>query len=454
MNSSIPSLTAKSSVLGAIAILLSLCALLDRPQGPGSAAEASIVASLNPDHVSRIELTRTTVKTVLERDPLTDEWTITSPIQHGADRARIAHLLAAFRRPILADVPVDSGNLKEYALDASEGVVVELWVDGNEPAASFTVGKDGPGGSNFVRVSGEDTIVRARIGGRQRFDRSPSDWRNRVVIDKSEPDIQGLRIEPWDGTIIHMVREPTEGETGDGPWAFDPTPGLDIPAAARAAVVERLGQMRAANILEDDFDGGFSPPLANITITDKDGDEMTLAIGRREAEGVAFVRVAGQVGVYAVPRADLSPFLGATAPVSSLQMFTVAESDIAKLIFYQRRTKVEISNNKDTGVWVISSPRGLTSDVADVQFAIRTLASPRASKEVQALTDKKAGLVRPRMVFEVQLVDGSNEAIFVGRHFKDEQGKIYFWVKPQGGDTILAMDEPTLSRLRRAFGQN
>jgi hypothetical protein len=219
-------------------------------------------------------------------------------------------------------------------------------------------------------------------------------------------------------------------------------------------VIERLGQMRAANILDDDFDGGFSPPAANITITDKDGDEMTLAIGRRKADRVAFVRVAGREGVYAVPRTNLSPFLGASAPVSSLQMFTVAESDIAKLIFYQRRTKVEISNNEATGVWVISSPRGLTSDVADVQFALRMLASPRASQEVQGLTDKKAGLVRPRMVFEVQLVDGSNEAIFVGRHFKDKQGSIYFWVKRQGGDTILAMDEPTLSRLRRAFGQN
>jgi hypothetical protein len=51
-------------------------------------------------------------------------------------------------------------------------------------------------------------------------------------------------------------------------------------------------------------------------------------------------------------------------------------------------------------------------------------------------------------------VDGSKEAVYVGRHFKDEQGSIYFWVKRQGGDSILAMDEPTLSRLRRAFGQD
>jgi hypothetical protein len=92
--------------------------------------------------------------------------------------------------------------------------------------------------------------------------------------------------------------------------------------------------------------------------------------------------------------------------------------------------------------------------VADVQFAVRTLASPRAGQEIEGLTDKKAGLVRPRMVFEVQLVDGSKEAVYVGRHFKDEQGSIYFWVKRQGGDSILAMDEPTLSRLRRAFGQD
>jgi hypothetical protein len=57
------------------------------------------------------------------------------------------------------------------------------------------------------------------------------------------------------------------------------------------------------------------------------------------------------------------------------------------------------------------------------------------------------------MVFEVQRKDGSNEALIVGRHFRDEQGAIFFWVRSRNGKTIYVMSEPTLSRLRAGFGQ-
>jgi len=221
----------------------------------------------------------------------------------------------------------------------------------------------------------------------------------------------------------------------------------------RSNAVARLGSMRAANILDDAFEGGFSPPAANITVMDKEGNEVTLAIGRKEAEGIAFIRIAGREGVYAVSRADVDSFIGTTEPVSELSLYKVLEPNIDKLIYYQKRAKIEIGRSGDSGVWVITNPAGLASDVADVQFALRTLASPRAGREVEGVTARRVGLHRPRMVFEVQRKDGSHEAVFVGRHFKDN-GQIYFWVKSQNSDKIYAMDEPTLSRLRRAFGQN
>ena len=114
---------------------------------------------------------------------------------------------------------------------------------------------------------------------------------------------------------------------------------------------------------------------------------------------------------------------------------------------------MEIGRSGDSGVWVITDPAGLASDVADVQFALRTLASPRGGEEIAGASAARLGLTRPRMVFEVQRKDGSHEALFVGRHFKRD-GQIYFYVKSQNGDQIYTLDEPTLSRLRRAFGQN
>ena len=453
MSTTIPSLTKKSSLLAAVALVLSILAVVDRPQSSGDDGDTVVIASLNPDHVSRIELSSAAAKTILMHDEQTQSWAVTAPIEHPADRARVAQLLAAFRNRVVADVTLDEGNLKDYGLDAANGIVVEMWTDGEEPAASFTIGGDMAGGSSFVRVSGDSNVYRARIGGRQRFARDPLDWRNRVVLDRAEADIQGVRIEPWNGDVIHLIRQATEDEQGQGPWALDPDPGWGLAPDDLGLVVQKLGQMRAANILDDDFDGGFSPPAASITIMDKDGTEITLAIGRRVEGGVAFVRMAGGSGVYAVPAQDLALFTSGAAAVPSLVMFEVDESDMDRIIYYQRKTKVEVARHPESGVWQIDSPAGLKADVAEVAFVVRLLSAPRGEEEAGPLPDARTGLKRPRMVFEVQRKDGSHEALYVGRHFRNDGGAVFFWVKAQGSDTVYVMSESTLTRLRAGFGQ-
>jgi hypothetical protein len=153
VNTSIPSLTLKSTVLALFAIMMSALALLDRPTDSASNTDAKVIAQLNPDHVQRIELSSATAKTILEKSELTGDWEITAPFTQDADSRRVSNLLAAFRSSVLADVTVDAGNLSEYGLDASNGLVVELWANDEAPVASFTIGKDLAGGSSFVRVS-------------------------------------------------------------------------------------------------------------------------------------------------------------------------------------------------------------------------------------------------------------------------------------------------------------
>ena len=456
MKKQIPSLTAKTTILAAFTLAACALAFFDQPANQGVAENTVWVAKINPDHVSRIELSQALGKTILSRDSLTEDWSITSPIQNAADEGRINHLLAAFRREIRADVQVDEGNLKEYKLDAAGGIVVELWTDLDKPAASFTIGGDAAGGSSFVRISGDDAVYRARVGGRRRFQHSAADWRNRVVVDRSEEDIQGVTVEPWNGEVIHMVRQPTADETGDGPWTIEPagSVGWDIDTKSIGALIRTLGTMRAVNILGDDFDGGFSPPAVNINVMDKEGTETTLAIGRRVENGVTFVRVAGQSGVYAVPMADVNAFVKGVDEPSENILFEVPEAEMDRLIFYQKRVQVDLTRNPETQVWGISNPPGLQVDVADIQFVVRTLAKLQTDGVGGRISNRRTGLNRPRMVFEVQRKDGSNVALFVGKHFRSKQGDIYFYVKKQDDEEVHILSEKTLSLLRLGFGQN
>jgi hypothetical protein len=440
-------------VLSIIALLLCALTFIDRPNPIGTNSEAIVIASLNPDHISRFELSRATEKTIIEREATSGKWKVVAPIVQPGDAALISQLTAVFRREILADVQVDSGNLKDYKLDAAGGIVVEIWTDGPQPAASFTVGGDFPGGSSFVRMSGDDAVYRARLGGRKRYDRRPADWRNRVVVDLVEADIQGVTIETQGGAPIHMVRQPTESETGDGPWILDPDPGWGLNPDALQNIVQSLGKTRAASILNDDFDGGFSPPKANITVVDKSGVEMVLAIGSRLVEGAAFLRVSGRTGVYAVAQASIAPLLQGSTELKDQTLFRVAAEDMARLIYYQRKIKVELAPNPATGVWSISSPAGVVADVAAIQNAVDTLSHPQSAGEAEPGSSARTGLGRPLMVFEVQKKDGSKEALIIGKPFRNEEGDTMFFMKTQNSETVYIIAEPILTALRAAFGQ-
>ena len=91
--------------------------------------------------------------------------------------------------------------------------------------------------------------------------------------------------------------------------------------------------------------------------------------------------------------------------------------------------------------------------MSPISVRCRQLSAPRGEKEAERQSDGRTGLNRPRMVFEVQRKDGSNEALIVGRHFRDDQGDYFLLGSFAKRQNIYVMSEPTLSRLRAGFGQ-
>ena len=67
---------------------------------------------------------------------------IKAPFEAKADQARVKALLQ-FRKPIAMDVMLERGEEKQYGLDASHSIVVELWGSEAAPIISFALGYDG-----------------------------------------------------------------------------------------------------------------------------------------------------------------------------------------------------------------------------------------------------------------------------------------------------------------------
>ena len=172
------------------------------------------IEGISKDLMQRFELTQMGQKIRFEKQE--GVWMIKAPFEAKADQARVKALLLQFRKPISMDVMLERGEEKQYGLDASNSIVVEIWSDGSEPIISFALGKDGTPGSSFVRLSNDDAVYRARVGGRRRYDFPHAEWKNQLIFDFAEPIVQKLEIQS--AALKYSL------ERQEGVWTMAPKP--------------------------------------------------------------------------------------------------------------------------------------------------------------------------------------------------------------------------------------
>ena len=437
----------KTWVLGALALLLCFVALLDRGARSGADDGLPRLPALDREAATRIEITSVTEKIVVEKTA-PDTWKLTAPLSYDADGALVSDVLSVFRKEIAMDVRVDSGNDETSGLDANDGLVVEIWSGGEEPAISLIVGFDAVGGSSFVRLSGDPGIYRARVGGRARYAVPSAGWRNRTLLRVDPQKIVGIDvIRPGE---VHLVRGPADSAGTPGDWQLDPDPGWPIDQGAVRGLVQALGVLRADEILDASFDGGFDPPAAGVYVTLEDGTEQKMVVGSHVERTAAFIRVEGKAEVFRVPIDTARALVRPLADYRDKTLLAFTPNDLETMSLTEGRNHVVLRQDLATRMWQVVEPKNVDMDPKLVMFALRALSSLRALDVVE--TDPTAaGLDRPRARFEVTFFDGTAAAVEVGNDVPNSE---LVYVRKAGGGPVMVLARKTVEGLRRAFGRS
>lgn len=446
--------TRKTLLLAAVVAVLGLLNLL--PTGRTGAEDAlPTLVAVDRDAVSRVEISDAVNKVVLKHED--GAWRVTAPYDAPADEAAIKALLATFRKEIAVDVQVDRDNYDQYGLDAGKGIVFEAWTTSDEPALSFTVGLDANGGSSFVRLSGDTAVYRARVGGRVRYEKEPTAWRNRVLLDFEADQLATMTLTRPDLTLHFGHGPSTEADANGapvpGPWTVDPPPDGPVDQKLVSALVLSLGRLKAGAILAPGFDGGFSPPLATLDVTLEDGATRSLEVGTRTQDGAAFARLKGGEEVYQVAGNLRTLMLVTPSDLRDRTLFDFSRDDVDTMILEQPGETVQLRQDLATKLWSVVQPANVDVDIKAVFFAVNTLATLRGDAPALGLSDAQAGLDKPAFTVAVVFLDGSREALQVGRLIDDPTGRPARYVKREGRQEIFFLREATVSKLLAAFGK-
>jgi len=454
-------LHAKTWALLALTALLLLLNFTDSGSGERLAAELPVIPAIDKTEATRVEISSAIEKVILERSPAEGDdpgrWGLTAPAEGDADQILVRSLLNQFRKEASVDIKVDEGNLDEYGLDAGNGIVVEIWTTGEDPAISLTVGFDAPGGSSFVRLSGDDAIYRARVGGRRRVERRGSDWRNAVILDVASIDVAGVEVENQAGGFT-LVRGASSEMDDDGlpvpgEWTLDPTPEWPVDVLAAEAMVRGLGNMRAGDMLDGSFDGGFETPLARARFVMANTTTRSMVVGSRGVDGGAFIKVDDRDEVFRVSRSTIEPLLVGAEELRNKSIFRFERGNVDTMALDEDGTSILLQQDLSNGLWRVIQPANIDVDLKLVFYSINTLAELRAH-DFSATEPAAAGLTSPSARVVMRLLDGSNQVLNIGDPTTDEQGRPCFYVSRGDDPQVYLLRDTTIARIKQGFGRS
>ena len=444
-------LTKKSLALAGVALLMGALTFVE-PGGP-SVDVLPVLDGVAREDVTRIEITKGQIQKVVISGDWDEGYAVVQPYEGPADFMSLRPVLNAFVDPIAMDLRVEEGNLEDYGVDDQSGVLVELFTDGELPAMSVVVGYDVPGGSSFVRLPGSEEVFRAKVGGRARYEHEPVHWRDRMVAQWEPDEIVRISVSTaaygdWGFSRSATGELDPAGNPRLGEWtALGGPSDLRPDEDAISALVKSLCVLRSGRILSDDYDGGWEPPAAVVTMVDLEGTERVLTFGSRAFDGAAYVKSNERGEVFQIGSADRGRVLKDWDAFRDLTVFDFARAEIETIRLEDGGIPVLVTQHED-GMWSILEPPNVDADVKQIVFTANALANLRG----QALLDPAEvpfGEVSNR--FTIELAERT-EVLEFGTPFV-ENGRRWFPMRVQGRSELYVYAESSLAHLKNGIGR-
>ncbi len=409
--------------------------------------------AVEADAVTRIQIVRAGQSTVLEREG--ERWFLRQPLQAEADASTIRTLLRGFREPIPLDLRIDEGNLEAYGLDDSNNLSFEVFAGDSVPMLSMVLGVDLPGGSSVLRLPDSEQVFRARVGGRHRFDKDATEWRNRKLLDLEPEQAAGLTLQSRSHSLT-FTREPTGETDEDGQqllagWQLADGPLFEVDQRTLEAMISSLARLRASELHAADFGSGWEAPPAQVELVELDGTMHRLSVVESPDGQAALARVEGRPDVYRVASTWLRRFQWPQVEFQDKTVFAFDRERVDSIVLEEGVHRVRIQQDLGTRAWRVVEPVSMEAELRKTLYTVNALSDLRAVRVSQGTEPAVAGLSAPRSRFIVEFIDGTSTMLEIGDAFQVPHSPEAVYARRDARGPIYELRADTFARLRQAF---
>jgi Domain of unknown function (DUF4340) len=249
------------------------------------------ILHLNSQQVVSIDLRNSAGGLALLKDK--DEWKFGTASGLLADTDAVDALLQAVANAKMVSVASEKpGDLTRYGLAAP---AITFTASGDKgPKSTLVVGKK-DGDAYFARDLSRPTIF--RIGGdlEKKLSQKSSDVRDKQILHADLADTQRIQIRNADGAFT-LTRKPDSSDD----WTFESPADRKGKVASGWKILDPLGTARADEVIDHPAPSllaQLSNPAIQLTVTGKDGKELTLRISKPTGDFV-YAQASGDAALY------------------------------------------------------------------------------------------------------------------------------------------------------------
>jgi len=376
-----------------------------------------------------------------------DGWAVVQPYRHSADPTAVDAIVDVLAAGVVPDARVDAGEHDRYGLDGADPIRVEAG-DPDQTLGALYVGNDAVDGATFVRFAGADEVYRARIGGRDRYDRPAGAWRNPRLLQLPVDRITSIAVARDDGQRIEIRRTPALGTGAPGAWTLADDPTFPVDPALADAFTGALASLQATEVLSPDHPAGLDPAGGTLTLTLDDGRTHELLLGIEGDAG--FSTRPSRDAVYRLSGRLVHRLLADRDRWRDHTLLALDPAQIRVLEWIEGTDRVRLERDDRTGQWFARDPN-LDIDARAVAATAGFLARARAERFVPIPADQ-AGLPGTRSISIVAERAWTLQLGAPAPGALDGVDAVYVRIAEQP-DRIGLMEADLVSRLAQAFAR-
>ena len=426
-----------------------------------AASFSDTIPAIDRTNIARIEITKAGERIVLNQDITPEQqelqdlgtWTIVEPFEARADLAGIRALLANFRDASPIDARIDDDNLAQYGLDPNHRIVVEIFTDSDQPELSFQIGYDveASSGASFIKLSGNDAIYRAYVGGRKRFEKTAGDWRDRVLFGFEGDTVTTLKVIKRDGSGLNIQKN-LEAQS----WVVVNGPeGMEADQYLIANLMQSLGGLRAGAFLGTD-PASFGQPFANVQIELLSGRVIQFEISEEDTNGAAKLRNQSSGEISVVSAVPIRTLMQQPEEFEDLTIFRFDPTQIDTLEYIDGMTRILIQQDMGAAegvrTWKARIPANYSLELKRTFFMVNELSQLRGN-ERSALTPEKAGLTTSRHGIKITYQNGGQFSLVIGQQTTDQGGGKAWFAANSAKMKVFVIDDTVLNKLKAGFAR-